>query len=181
MFLNKGLTQVHSQKRPRLHFGETFALMQLNLETCIYSIQKGLTNWNFSFHNINNHLQFFSWVWFFCCYSLGLRGRSCVMLRYVISRVKHDIAGCCGEVVPEEEKACWFLQQSETFSCHCGLLTVTLRWGCLVFGICLVNSCFILKVTLLSFQITCPSSRVPGLTSSLIPDCLHLCFPPSCV
>ena len=56
-------------------------------------------------------------------------------------------------------------------------LCVTQRWGCLVLG---VLSCVLPVLVWKSnpplFQVTCPSSCVPGLTSSLIPDCFHL-FP----
>ena len=37
------------------------------------------------------------------------------------------------------------------------------------------------EVTLLSFQVTCPSSCITGLTSPLIPDCVHLCSLPWCM
>ena len=67
------------------------------------------------------------------------------------------------------------------FNLLCDACVVTSRWGCLVLGSVLWTSCFILKIILLSFQVTCPSSCVPGLTSSLIPDCFHLCSPSSCV
>ena len=56
---------------------------------------------------------------------------------------------------------------------------VTTRWGmsCLEFFVSWFGVLF-WKLTLLSFQVTCPSSCVTGLTSSLIPDCFHLCSPP---
>ena len=59
---------------------------------------------------------------------------------------------------------------------------VTPWWGtsCLGFLSCEFHVLF-WKVTLLSFQVTCPSSCVPGLTSPLILDCFHLCSPSSCV
>ena len=50
---------------------------------------------------------------------------------------------------------------------------------CPVLGFCLVNFMFYFENN--SFQITCPSSCVPGLTSSLILDCFHLCSPPRCI
>ena len=34
MHLHEGLTQVHSQKKPRVHFGESFALRSI----CLFSI-----------------------------------------------------------------------------------------------------------------------------------------------
>ena len=47
--------------------------------------------------------------------------------------------------------------------------------GCLVLGFlsCEFHVLY-WKVTLLLFQVTCPSSCVTGLTSPLIPDCFHL-------
>ena len=49
--------------------------------------------------------------------------------------------------------------------------------GCLVLGFLSRKFPVLLwKVTLLSFQVTCPSSCVTGLTSPLIPNCFHL-FP----
>ena len=62
------------------------------------------------------------------------------------------------------------------------LLSVTSQWGMSSLGLlsCEFHVLF-WKVTLLSFQVTCPSSCVPGLMSSLILDCFHLCSPPPCV
>ena len=59
-------------------------------------------------------------------------------------------------------------------------ISVTLRWGSSCLGFSVFHVLF-WKVTLLSFQVTCPSSCATGLTSPLIPNCFHLCHPSSCV
>ena len=73
------------------------------------------------------------------------------------------------------------LQQRHQMNLWQNAILVTSQWRCPVLGSVSWISCFILKVTLLWFQVTCPSSCVPGLTSSLIPDCFHLCSLPPCV
>lgn len=87
-----------------------------------------------------------------------------------------DIPGCPAGWIANGIQTSTSQHEGQQEDCH------TAVRSCLVLVFCLVNFLFYFEnLTSLSFQVTCPSSCVPGLTSSLITDCFHLFPSPSCV